>query len=397
MTIYTNLYCPRYKKLANIVVILIIILGAYQVFPQNSGPIKDSLIEKYSRYVELPREILYVHLNKTHYLTGETVGFTIYSIDKSTKRPSKITRNIYCRITNEKGLIIKEKLLVMVNGISFDSFFVDELLPHGTYTITTYTNYQRNFKEPNSYSQHFFVVDPSTAPVYSQTVNDSLDLQVLAEGGHLLSGVNNSLGIIIKSKDGYGIPNLKGVIERADGTVLSTFTTNKFGMAKTWLFVNNGNKYYAKVNYREQEHRAPLPDTDLQGVNFSFSHLKDKIAVSIKTNSKTLPSIKNEKFKLIFHDGSSIKAINVQFEGSTEIIKFIAQSDLFPGINIFTLFDEQNNPLLERMIFNMDDLTITNSGEARIKKEKDSTLEYINVRLPIENYSQSDLHNISIS
>ncbi|WP_228853551.1 hypothetical protein [Aegicerativicinus sediminis] len=397
MTNCNKLYCSLNKDLGNILVILIFLFGSYKLFPQDNVPIKDSLIAKYSRYVELPREILYVHLNKTHYLTGETVGFTIYSIDKSSKKPLKDTRNIYCRITDEKGLIVKEKLLVMVNGISFDSFYVDELLPHGTYTITTYTNYQRNFKEPNSYSQHFFVVDPSTAPEYSQKVDDSIDLQVLAEGGHLLNGVNNSIGIIIKSEDGYGIPNLSGVIERSDGTILSTFTTNKFGIAKTWLFVNNGNKYYARVTYRGQNHSVLLPIADLQGVNFSFSHLKDKIAVSIKTNSKTFPTVKNEKFKLIFHDGSTIKAIHIQFEDSTEVIKFIGKSDLFPGINIFTFFDDQDNPLLERLIFNMEGLAIKNSGDARIKKEKDSTLEYLSVKLPIENFSQSDLHNISIS
>ncbi|WP_299520604.1 hypothetical protein, partial [Winogradskyella sp.] len=45
----------------------------------------EPVVDAYEDYTEAPREIAYVHLNKSTYIKGEMMGFTAYLLDKATK------------------------------------------------------------------------------------------------------------------------------------------------------------------------------------------------------------------------------------------------------------------------------------------------------------------------
>ena len=42
----------------------------------------DQLFSSFTSYSELPREVAYVHLNKSVYIKGEALGFKAYVMDK---------------------------------------------------------------------------------------------------------------------------------------------------------------------------------------------------------------------------------------------------------------------------------------------------------------------------
>lgn len=73
------------------------------------------------------------------------MGFTAYVFDKSSKTPSKSSKNLYCTISSKNGEIIKQKLLKINNGIVFNTFDIDDKFKPGEYTFRAYTNWMLNF------------------------------------------------------------------------------------------------------------------------------------------------------------------------------------------------------------------------------------------------------------
>ena len=58
--------------------VLILFLVTFFSFSQNT----NDIFETYEEYVDTPREVVYLHLNKSTYIKGENIGFTAYILDK---------------------------------------------------------------------------------------------------------------------------------------------------------------------------------------------------------------------------------------------------------------------------------------------------------------------------
>jgi hypothetical protein len=74
-------------------------------------------------------------------------------------------------------------------------------------------------------------------------------------------------------------------------------------------------------------------------------------------------------------------------------MKVIANQDLFTGLNIFTIFDTNNNPVLERLYFNYNGLNIKISELEKVNATTDS----ITVSLPFSNNESEKINSFSVS
>lgn len=119
----------------------------------------ENIITSFNEYSSLYREIAYCHLNKSTFIKGEMIGFSGYVLDKDLKVPSKSTKNLYCVITDARNKVIKSKLVRVNNGFTKNVFTVDSLFSSGHYTFTAYTNWMKNFDEPNAFVEEFVVID----------------------------------------------------------------------------------------------------------------------------------------------------------------------------------------------------------------------------------------------
>ena len=72
--------------------------------------------------------------------------------------------------------------------------------------------------------------------------------------------------------------------------------------------------------------------------------------------------------------------IDILFE-EKNLVKLIDYSELLPGINIFTLFDDNDRPILERMVFNHRGIERLKAGTPSYFKNKDSIL----INVPLKN------------
>ncbi|WP_179009729.1 hypothetical protein [Winogradskyella forsetii] len=371
--------------------LLILIFGGYSVNAQDNS----FILNAYRNYTEAAREVVYLHLNKSTYITGEDIGFTTYVLDKKDKKPSFITTNLYVSIEGEDKKILKQKLIKVVDGVASNTFELDSLFSSGNYKIKAYTNWMLNFDEKNYFSESIRILNPNNENDLSEKrIENHIDAQFLPESGHLLNGVINVVGVIIKDQLGFGIPYAEGEVVDKNNELLTSFKTNQFGIGKFQLLPKTDMSYKIKIRYADEDISINLGHkTEKEGIIMSLKSLKSKFLVSLITNDETLNRIKHKRHTLLIHNGDKYDFINVYFTDKTEIILEIEHGQSAKGINILTLFNENDEPISERLFFNYQGIDAIKTNGINVSKSKDS----ININLNFKDSKVSNNNSISVS
>jgi hypothetical protein len=373
--------------------LLLSLCSIQSIIAQSSFEDMD-IISSYEDYAEMQREIVYLHLNKSTYIKGESIGLKAYVLDKASKRLSAQTSNLYCTISDDNDVVIKKKLIMVNNGVAINDFTLDSLFTSGIYKITAYTNWMKNFEEKNFFSQTVRVIDPQNEKEVKQLkTSTDIDAQFLPEGGHLVSNVETIIGATVKDEYGFGVPNLECEVVDSENNQITIFKLNQFGLGKFNLTPTANSTYKVKVKVDEVDYSFDLNTIESKGMGLKVSKTKDKTFITLKTNASTLESLQNKIYTLAIHNGNELKELNFRFGEELEIVKVISNSDLFSGINIITVLDASNTPLLERQIFNYDGISFVSSNEAQIQDKGDSLL----VSIPYNKLNTTLFNNFSIS
>jgi len=349
----------------------------------------------YKTYTKPLREVAYVHLNKSVYIKGEDVGFNAYIFDKNTKKLSKKTTNLYCVISDDNNRIVKKQLVKVKNGIASGLFKLDSLFTSGDYTFKAYTNWMRNFKEQNFFTESIRIIDPSIESFVEDTpTNTEVDIQFLPESGHLLHNTINTVGVVLKNNLGFGIPKATGEIFDENNTLITTFKLNHLGIGRFSFLPLVDKKYVVKINAQNTSYTFDfLEKINPIGVILSLKIQDDRVLSSILTNKETLSFIHRKNYTLVIHNGNQLKSTPITFGKKMSITKQIEIKNLFAGMNVFTLFDEKNNPIAERLFFNYKGINFLKPSIISAKKESDS----ISIELSYQDLDNSKFNSISVS
>jgi hypothetical protein len=349
--------------------IALLFLTTFQA--QNSSA-NDKILLSFEAYSELPREVVFVHLNKSVFIKGESIGYKAYVLDKDTKKRSLETKNLYCTVLDDQKKVIKKQLIKIENGLGSGLIKVDSLFTTGTYHFQSYTNWMRNFSEPNYFEQSLTILDPEeTTEVKTEAKKVVVDAQFLPESGHALTGVNSIFGVIIKDDNGFGFPFLEGKVEDPNGKMVASFKLNSFGVGRFALIPKDGINYHAVFTINNENFKIPIGFIEKQGITCTIQDLRDKVGLIL--NAKlNVPSQREQNFMLTLHNGDSIKAVDISFAEAPQAIKVFPKEDLYPGINVFTLFDSSGTPVLERLYFNHQGVAIHKATDPSIEFVSDS-------------------------
>lgn len=368
------------------------LIFVFPSFGQNKKEL-DKLVSSFIEYSELSREIGYVHLNKTTLLKGEILGFTAYVLDKTNKKLSSTATNIYCTLSNAQNKVIKSKMLLGDNGVANGSFQIDSLFTPGDYKLRVYTNWMKNFDEQNYFVQAFKIMDSDDNLKTPIVIHSKLDVQFLPEGGHFIEDIKNSIGVIVKDSLGFGVSEVSGKVVDSKNNTPIDFQTNKYGIGKFTFIPKGEENYKVMLHFENNDQTFPIAKAEPRGIALTMNEVENRVALSFRTNNNTLKEIKRQHFTLAIHNGNILKTINVSFGNLQEVIKIVNYEDLYPGINIFTLFDENNQPILERLFFKYEGINFLNADNPRLIKSRDS----LNIKIPIKNIDLKVNNNFSIS
>ncbi|MBC3845602.1 hypothetical protein H8K90_04375 [Winogradskyella echinorum] len=366
---------------------------SFNLLTAQEDPI--DILDSYEDYTSGAREVVYVHLNKSTYIKGESIGFTAYVLDKKDKKPSLVTTNLYVSIEDEKNNVLQKKLLKVENGVASNIIELDSSFTSGYYTFKAYTNWMRNFNEQNYFIESVRIIDPKAEEyLETTTVENTIDAQFLPEGGHLLNGVINNVGVVLKDSKGYGVASVKGEVRDQKDNLVTQFEVNQFGIGKFPLLAEIGNSYKVNLSYLNKDYSFTLNEKiESIGVTMSLVNHKNKAIVSLTTNKESLKHIKNKPYSLTVHNGEKIEVLDIVFNNQLDILTVFDLEMLTPGVNILTLFNEKNQPIIERLFFNYNGIDVITSSNLSASKAGDS----ITMKLNFKDISAQQFNNLSVS
>ncbi|AZQ58674.1 hypothetical protein EJ994_07610 [Maribacter sp. MJ134] len=335
-----------------------VLLGILMLFSISSLG-QSKVVEKkvkpaFRDYFGLPRASVFLHLNKSTYVSGEHMWFKGYVYDRVKGVPFEESINLHVGIYDKDGNELEKHLLSARNGLSIGQIKIDSTFAAGFYYIKGTTSGMRNFKEDDSYVQEFRVLSKVESKKERRNTG-KLDVQLLPEGGYLVSGVRATVGVKVLDSSGLGVGGLKGRFTDGSGNIISEFVTNRFGLSK-FEFLPNGLMDYkgTLTNVEGDMMNFYPPEIRERGIGMSIKRLpSDRIEVVLSTNPLTKEQMGKASYSLLFHRDGLLKYMMVDFPAGQETVSYVLGPDqLQSGMNIVTLVDDKGNPLLERLLFN---------------------------------------------
>lgn len=84
---------------------------------QSEGTLFHNMVERVTKFGErIPQEKVYVHMDNTSYLHGDTIWFKAYLRRTDTDKPSNVSHTLYVELRDPDGYLKERKQIWMTNG-----------------------------------------------------------------------------------------------------------------------------------------------------------------------------------------------------------------------------------------------------------------------------------------
>jgi len=295
-----------------------------------------------------PTEKVYLHLDRTSYMSGETVYFGIYTTEGYLQAPSTLSNTIYVELFNEEEKLLKRATIRVAGGNGNGHFDLADTLKSGCYQIRAYSNWMKN-AEPDFFFQKdimVFSLFANQQPTNDKPVAHMADIQFFPEGGHLVYGIQSKVGFKAVDSNGKGIACHGKVFDDQNREVLE-FRSSHRGMGFFLLLPEASRMYYAVVDGLAKPVKLPQPSNTGFTLRVINEPTEKAIAFEIRTN---IIEIDNEVTVAthcrgrLLHSGS--------YTLSTGILNgAIPRQAFLSGVNHITVFDKNQMPVAERLIY----------------------------------------------
>lgn len=335
------------KSLLTLVMFVSIICSFLTAHSQST---EEKIANIAAQYFDLDRENYHLQFNKSTYLTNETIWFKGFVFDKKNNTPYTETANIYVNFFTPEGEKIESKLFYAHDGIFQGDFKLNNNLKTGKYYFQVYTNWSNNFSEDESAVFRVEIINDSEGTI--TYLNNEPIIEFHPEGGIFLTGVNNIIGVSITDCNQVGLSLSSGKVLNAKGEEISSFQTNAFGYGKFEIAQARKENYQIVINYNNHQIKKSLPQPQETGTVLTVNNYSNesKTFISIRTNDQTKTTLAGKKLYLTVNQNDKINIVNVQVKENDNPI-VLANTNLFNGVNIVRVIDENLNQLNERIIY----------------------------------------------
>lgn len=280
-----------------------------------SSQIKSSIQFKFENNKKASAEIKFVQNNKP--FSAKKVRYYIQTEEPIKKKKGK---------KKPIKLLTAETTLGGTISIDFKPLKLKDKKP----TITV--QYQDS---TNNYKRSYVI----------PTANE-FDVQLFPEGGELIMGMTNCVGVKALGANGLGL-DVEGTLYDNEDKKLSTFKTTHLGMGKFCYYPDREHRYYVIFKSAKGETRkVHLPRTKPDAYALAAVQKYGKILVSIRSE---LGRMVNDSLTLMGHVRGRV-FYRQSIGGFTPSVLFDSK-DIEPGVAHFVLFDKKMQAISERMVF----------------------------------------------
>ena len=331
------------------------LLFCIQSFAQTENN-QEKIKNHIETYFKGDREIIHVQFNKNSYVTNEDIGFKGYIWSKNNSKPSINTVNVQLIIYNEQKEVVQKQLLYASNGTFSGGVHLTEKYKSGKYFFHFFTNWMNNFKEDDSFRQTIEILNKKDS--YNiQTAEPNFKTATITlnpEGGTIIEGISNAIGISVKDCNNRGIEIKEGVLLDSKLNEVSSFHTNKMGYGSFYFIPNINESYSVKIVSDKLSITKTLPKTKEIGIIVTYNNNlpKDKLIIVVKTNEKGIEFNQNKKFTLLIQQDEKLAQQEFTFSNNASEKTFVFdKKTLDGGVYSLRLLDENLNEITERLLY----------------------------------------------
>jgi hypothetical protein len=292
------------------------------------------------------KEKVFVHTDKNIYVTGEIAWFKLYVVDASDNKPLDLSKVAYVEILDSANKQMLRAKIALNNAEGNGSFYLPVNLNSGNYKLRAYTNWMKNFGAEYFFEKDITIVNVQKSidlPLKKHA--DKYDIQFFPEGGNLVNKIPSTIAFKGTDEYGKGI-NFTGFLIDNNDTLL-TFKPLHAGMGSFSLTPLPGHVYKALVKTASGDYiTKDLPTAYSSGYVMSLLDSADKIKVTVQSDI-----LSGHEIYLFAHTHEIIKVSLGSFLQNGEAVFLFDKGMLGDGISHITIFNEQKQPVCERLYF----------------------------------------------
>lgn len=290
-------------------------------------------------------EKIYIHCDRTFYLTGETLWWKAYVLNGADHQKTGVTKIAYIEILDSGNTPVLQSKIEIINGLADGGLFIPASLNSGHYRLVAYTRWMQNAPADYFYSQNITIVNPFRKAQKSPSASNPLSLQFFPEGGNLVMGLPNEVAALGITADGKGMAYHGSIVNHLNDTV-ARFRSIQFGLSSFHFTPIAGETYRALAKADGKWSEFSLPIIEPRGITMQVESAQPLVSV-------TLHSLREEGnvYYLVLHHRTRIKLEKiVTIRSATEQFT-IPYDSLGDGVNHLTVFSASQVPVAERLLF----------------------------------------------
>lgn len=297
-------------------------------------------------------EKTYLHVDRSFYITGETIWFKAYVIGNGNPSLSTISKVAYVELLDAQQQALLQAKIEIENGSGNGSWVIPGSLPTGQYIIRVYTQWQRQQSPDTWFHKTIRIVNPdkglpkAAAPMASWVL-------FYPEGGELVNGLSSQVAFLLLGEDGQPVDG-NGELLNAKKEKIADLETSHEGMGRFRFTPEAGQTYTVRIITRQQkEIAAPVPAAQSKGWVLHYAAGPSAYLEVFQAGEN------GGRFQLVIHNGEkTLKAFTASSSKEGNRFPFSIE-ELPAGISYVTLFNEKGEPMAERLLFRRPDSTGT--------------------------------------
>jgi len=329
----------------------------------------DRVAQQFDRQLSVfPQEKIHLHTDRDVYVSGEKIWFKAYITDAHTHQYPTQSRYMYVELISSVDTLMHRVMIQQANGMFYGHLPLTAYIPTGNYTLRAYTRYMENLGDDYFFKKNIRIENLKTPinrqrPIASRgMLKDDFRVSFFPEGGNLLEGVLNKIAFKALNINGYP-ENVSGKLVDENGIELTSVETFYAGMGVFEYIPEAKKKIFLKcknVNGLEKQFELPQPSSVAYSLAAYRYHTDLLIEINRAVQAPDMPCF------LLAHCRGNVLYF-AKWDSSSHDISF-SEEEFPAGIIQFVLFDEQMNPLSERLVFNKNYTNDVSTIEFRTDK-----------------------------
>ncbi|RED44240.1 hypothetical protein [Seonamhaeicola aphaedonensis] len=320
------------------------------LFSQASSPDTKKLVDDLQVLSkQKSSDLVYFQTSKGIYETEEDVWFKCYVLNPQSYTLSAQSKTLFVQLINDKTQqAVWEEKYEIKNGIVDGHLYLQDSLQAGGYTLTAYSphSFYKNTSEFYAARKLRVVKKITENRMVVEVTKDSVfDFKMFPEGGHLVSGIRNTLAF--KATNSKCEPVIVSGTLFENNKPLIEFKSVHAGMGR-FVFKPDINKtYYVEISNPKSTKRYSIPKIQTKGMSMQLvGSNKDFLLFNIAQNKALKETVIYMRLQV---RGEVYSLAKTSLNSQVKIR--VPLKDVPKGIAEVTLFNANFEPICERLVF----------------------------------------------